>query len=108
MLRPLAVSVVLLASLAPLATRAALVRVEVKERSAVLDGQAFGAAGAYERIIGRAYFAVDPALPANRIIVDIDKAPRNAQGQVEFSSDVYILKPKDARAGNGSVLYEVS
>jgi hypothetical protein len=104
MLRRLALSALLLASL----SQAALVRIEVKERSDVLDAKAFGAAGSYERIIGRVWFAVDPKLPANRIIVDIDKAPRNADGQVEFSSDIYILKPKDARAGNGSILFEVS
>ena len=34
---------------------------------------------------GRAYFSVDPALAANRAVVDLDKAPRNAAGQVEFS-----------------------
>src|SRR5471030_513594 len=96
MLRRLAVSAVLMASL----SQAALVRIEVKERSDAFTG--------YERVIGRAFFAVDPSLPANRIIVDIDKAPRNAEGQVEFSSDIYILKPKDPRAGNGSVLFEVS
>src|SRR5471030_2553742 len=96
MLRRLAVSAVLMASL----SKAALVRIEVKERSDAFTG--------YERVIGRAFFAVDPSLPANRIIVDIDKAPRNAEGQVEFSSDIYILKPKDPRAGNGSVLFEVS
>src|SRR5437588_5371496 len=100
----LALSALLLTSISP----AALVRIEVKERSDVLAGRPFGAAGPYERILGRAFFAVDPKLPANRIIVDIDKAPRNAEGQVEFSSDIYILKPKDARAGNGSVLFEVS
>src|SRR5450432_1439597 len=96
MLRRLTVSALLLTSL----SQAALVRIEVKERSDALNG--------YERVVGRAFFAVDPSLPANRIIVDIDKAPRNAEGQVEFSSDIYILKPKDPRAGNGSVLFEVS
>src|SRR5450432_472425 len=104
MLRRLALSAALLASLG----QAALVRIEVKERSDVLGAKAFGAAGPYERIIGRAWFAVDPKLAANRIIMDIDKAPRNTDGQVEFSSDIYILKPKDVRAGNGSILFEVS
>src|SRR5471032_2831238 len=96
MLRRFTVSAVLVASM----SQAALVRIEVKERSDAFTG--------YERVIWRAFFAVDPSLPANRIIVDIDKAPRNAEGQVEFSSDIYILKPKDPRAGNGSVLFEVS
>ena len=85
---------------------AGLVRIEVKERSAVLDGRAFGKAGAYERIKGTAYFAVDPKAPANGEIVDLDKAPRNDAGLVEFSADLYMLKPRDQSLGNRTVLYE--
>ncbi|HKW99288.1 MAG TPA: alpha/beta hydrolase domain-containing protein [Bryobacteraceae bacterium] len=88
--------------------QAALVRIELSERSDVLDGKSFGPAGPYERLVGKAYFAVDPKNPANRIIADIDNAPRNDQGLVEFSSDLYILKPRDPAHGNGSVLFEVS
>ncbi len=87
---------------------AALVRIEVKERSDVLDGKSFGKTGAYERIVGRAYFAIDPKLAANQAIVDLDKAPRNGAGEVEFSADLYMLRPKDPAKGNGAVLYEVS
>src|ERR1051325_2216227 len=87
---------------------AGIVRLDIKERSDILDGQAFGNAGAYERIVGKAYFAINPKLPANQAIVDIDKAPRNHDGLVEFSSDVFILRPKDPKKGNGTVLYEVS
>jgi hypothetical protein len=87
---------------------AALLRIEVSSRTDVLDGKSFGPAGPYERIVGKAYFAVDPNLPANRIITDIDKAPRNPDGQVEFSSDIYVLKPRDPKAGNGAILFEVS
>jgi hypothetical protein len=36
----------------------------------------------------------DPSLPAHRIVTDIDKAPRNANGKVEFSSDFFLIKPK--------------
>lgn len=87
---------------------ATLLRIEVSERSDVLGGKAFGAAGPYERIVGKAYFAVDPKLPANKIIVDVDKAPRNEDGLVEFSSDIYVLKPRDPAHGNGAVFFEVS
>jgi hypothetical protein len=87
---------------------AALLRIEVSERSDVLDGQPFGAAGPYERIAGKAWFAVDPNLPANKIVVDLDKAPRNEEGLVEFSSDIYVLKPRDPAHGNGAVFFEVS
>jgi hypothetical protein len=50
----------ILALCLPFNTMAGLVHFEVTERSPVLQGKSFGATGAYERIIGRAYFAVDP------------------------------------------------
>ena len=86
---------------------AEVTRIEVKTR-ADLAGASFGAAGPYEKLTGRIYFEIDPGNTANRIIADIDKAPRNAAGRVEFSSDFYLIKPKDAGRGNGTVLYEVS
>src|SRR6266851_3363118 len=98
---------VLALCLAP-AMPAGLLRIELSERSDVLSGKSFGAAGPYERMIGRAYFAVDPNLVANQIVCDIDKAPRNENGLVEFSSDIYLLKPRDPKNGNGAALYEVS
>ena len=79
----------------------ALVRVEVKERTDIPGT-------AYERILGRAWFAVDPKLAANRAVVDLDKAPRNADGQVEFSGDLVMMRPKTADASNGAILFEVS
>ncbi len=87
---------------------AALHHIDAGERSDVLGGASFGSAGPYERIIGKAYFVVDPKLPANRIIRDIDRAPTNADGMVEFSADLYVLKPRDPAKGNGTVLFEVS
>ena len=87
---------------------AEVVRIEVKSRADVLAGQSFGTAGPYEKLSGTIYFAVDPRNAANQIIADIDKAPKNAAGKVEFSSDFYLIKPKDASRGNGTLLYEVS
>jgi hypothetical protein len=85
-----------------------VVRVEVKSRADVVGGKAFGAAGPYEKLSGTLHFAVDPRNSANQIITDIDKAPKSAAGKVEFSSDFYLIKPKDPSRGNGTVLYEVS
>src|SRR2546428_5199137 len=84
--------------------RAEVVRIEVNSRADVLPGKSFGAAGAYEKLSGKIYFAVDPRNSSNRIIADIDKAPKNAVGKVEFSSDFYMMKPKDLSRGNGAVL----
>jgi len=77
-------------------------------RTDVQEGKPFGNAGPYEKIVGRVYFAVDPANLHNRQIVDLDKAPRNANGEVEFSADLYLLRPKDTNKGNHAVLFEVS
>jgi hypothetical protein len=73
----------------------------------VLGGKAFGAVGAYEKLAGKVYYAVAPENAHNRIIADLDKAPRNSQGKVEFSADVFILRPKDAARGNGVLLFDL-
>ena len=92
---------------ATVAARAEVTRVEITSRQDVLNGKAFGSAGAYEKLSGRVYFAVDPNNPRNKIIADLDKAPRNAQGKVEFSADLFILRPKDGARGNGVALFDV-
>lgn len=90
------------------AANARVVRVEVTSRTDLQQGKPFGLAGAYEKIVGRVWFAVKPDNAHNRQIVDLDKAPRNAQGEVEFSADLYLVRPKDPNKGNGAVVFEVS
>ena len=77
-------------------SRAEVTRVEITTRADV------GISG-YEKIVGTIHFAVDPKAARNRVVVDLDKAPVNAAGLVEFSSDLYILRPK-ATPGNGAAL----
>jgi hypothetical protein len=79
--------------------RADITRVDVVRRADV------GLSG-YEKIVATIHFAVDPADPHNRVVADLDKAPLNAAGRVEFSSDLYILRPKAPR-GNGAALVDV-
>src|SRR5947199_1607062 len=67
----------------------------------------FGAVGAYEKITARASGEVDPTLPGNALITDIQFAPRNARGMVEYSMDVFILKPIDPSKGSGKIFYDV-
>jgi len=93
--------------LVPAALGAEVTRIEISSRSDVLDGKSFGEAGAYEQLVGKAFFAVDTRHPRNRIIVDLDKAPRNAKGLVEFSADLSILKPKDPSRGNGVLFFDI-
>ncbi len=105
-IRPVVILVVLLV-LTPGVSVAELTRVEIKARQEVLAGKAFGNAGPYETLRGIAHFAVDPKHPRNRIIADLDHAPRNSAGKVEFSADLFIIKPKDSARGNGVVLFDV-
>jgi hypothetical protein len=70
---------------------ARVVRFVVEQKRPLADGMAFGAAGAYQRLDGTAYFEIDPKDPLNAVIVNIDKASRNAGGMVEISSPFVIL-----------------
>lgn len=87
---------------------AGMVRFEITSREPFADGKEFGDVGAYERIVGRVYYSIDPMLPQNRAVVDLDKAPRNDAGLVEFSGDLFILAPADLSKASGSVLYDVN
>ncbi len=69
-------------------------------------GTTFGSAGAYRKIVGTASGALDPNDPHNALITDLQLAPRNAQGLVEYSMDFYILTPVDPAKGNHKVFFE--
>lgn len=86
--------------------RAGVERVEVLERRPFAEGQAFGAAGAYEKIRGLAHFSLDPKAAANASIVDLAKAPRDARGRVLFKSEFVLMRPVSAAAG--TLLYDVN
>src|SRR5262245_47337870 len=84
-----------------------VVRLRVERREVVLNGRAFGAAGPYEKLIGKVDFGVDPNAPRNAMIVDLKLAPRNASSEVEATADFYMLKPVDPARGNGRLFYEI-
>jgi len=85
-----------------------LLSLDIERIEALADGAPFGEVGAYERVIGRAKGEVDPLDPANKGIALLDKAPRNARGKVEYTTDIFILRPKDFTRGNRRILYEVN
>ena len=61
----------------------------------------------YERIDGKLHFSVDPTHPANRRIVDLDRAARDQTGQVRFWADFVLLQPLDPGRANRRLLYFV-
>ncbi len=71
------------------------------------EGATFGSTGAYERVRGTFKGEIDPADARNKVIVNIDKAPRNAGGRVEYEAEFYILRPVEAARGNQKILYDV-
>ena len=97
----------LAAVLAP-AADAKLVRLDITAREVVAGGMSFGATGAYEKLTATAHFEVDPRDDANEQVFDLDKAPRNARGRVEFSADAVILKPLDMSKANRQLFFEVN
>ena len=101
---PIIAGVVLLTT----AAQARVTRIEILRTEPFAAGQAFGNVGPYQKVVGRFHGELDPAAPLNAIIVDLDKAPRNARGQVEYASDFYILRPADLAKGNGALLYDVN
>jgi hypothetical protein len=101
---PIVASLLLLAT----AAQARVTRIEILRTEPFAAGQGFGDVGPYQTVVGRFHGELDPAAPLNAIIVDLDKAPRNARGQVEYTSDFYILRPADLAKGNGALLYDVN
>ena len=77
-----------------------------RSESVTFGGKYFGDVGQYEKLRGTAYGELDPADPQNSIITDIAFAPVNARGMVEYSMDIFILKPKDLNKGNHRVLFD--
>ena len=95
----------LLGLLSPAEAR--ITKITVSSTLPAYGGAAFGSVGAYEFVTGIAFGEVDPGDERNRIIQDIELAPRNARGRVEYSTKFQILKPVDKSKGNHMMLFEI-
>jgi hypothetical protein len=88
---------------------ARITRIEITSvESPTFGGTAFGDVGRYEKLRGKLYGEVNPTDPLNAVIVDLDKAPRNARGMVEYVTDFLIIKPVDMSKGNGKIFYGIN
>ena len=86
--------------------QARVTKIQIASKEAAFGGYVFKGVGAYEKIVGKAFGELDPKDPKNSVIVDIQLAPKNANGKVEYAFDFYILKPIDPSKGNHKVMYE--
>jgi hypothetical protein len=75
--------------------------------SPAFAGATFGDKGQYETIAGRAYGELDPNDPRNSIIQDIELAPKNAKGKVEYMATFFIVKPTDMSKASGIMWHDV-
>ena len=88
---------------------ARITRIEIdqaRSQSPTFGGFSWPGVGQYEKIVGKAFGEVNPHDRQNRVIVDIDLAPRNARGNVEYAFNFYILKPIDLSSGADKMMYE--
>lgn len=83
-----------------------ITRFVVQRRESFARGHEFPITGAYEKLVGKIYGEVDPKNRLNKVIVNLDKAPRNGRGKVEYWSDFCILKPVDMARGNGKIFFD--
>ena len=77
-----------------------------RSESPTFGGRSFGNAGQYEKLRGTAYGELDPKDPRNAVITDIELAPVNQRGMVEYSTDIFILKPVNLEQGNRRVILD--
>ena len=77
-------------------------------QSPTFAGTSFGKVGQYEKLVGRAFGELDPENPLNAVITDIQLAPRNVRGRVEYITDFCILKPLEPSRGNKVLLFDVT
>ena len=85
-----------------------IVRIVIEQSDpAAFQGQGFGQIGTYQRLSGHVYGELDPKSPLNSIITDLEFAPRNAKGMVEYSATFSIAIPADLSKASGVLFYEV-
>jgi hypothetical protein len=86
---------------------ARITEIEISSRAPLFEGQAFADVGAYEQIRGTAYGELNPSDRRNAVITDINLAPRNARGMVEYRTTFTLQKPVDMSKSSGVLFYEV-
>jgi len=92
-------------------TEARVTRLEIEKVERV-ESSPPGAPGTmqpppYERLSGKFYGELDPADPKNALITDIELAPRNARGKVEYVGTFSLMRPVDLSKASGVLMYSV-
>ena len=86
---------------------ARITHIEFTSRGPAFNGQAFGNIGQYEKLKGVATGELDPKDKHNALITDINLAPKNANGMVEYRTNFTMVKPAEMRKASGVLFYNV-
>jgi hypothetical protein len=103
----IALGAMLIAALLAGPAEAHITRIQVAKSGPAFGGMSFGTVGPYERLTGKAFGEVDPKAPGNILIQDINLAPRNARGMVEYVTDIDILRPVNRSKSNGILFFNI-
>jgi len=87
--------------------RQGITSINIRSQAIIFGGASFGSVGQYEKLVGTAHGQVSAQASSNRNVVDLDRAPRNACGMVEYDVDLYIIRPVDPTKRSKTLLYEV-
>src|SRR4051812_49209535 len=96
-------------STAPVAARITKIVIDETVSPAFCKGSAcpaFGTAGQYEQIAGRAFGELDPRDPLNALIQDIALG-KDADGKVRYVTSFVITKPVDMTKASGMLWHDV-
>src|SRR2546430_12760317 len=61
----------------------------------------------YQTLTGRAFGELDPNDAHNTLITDINLAPKNANGKVEYIATFFIVKPVDMSLASGLLSHDM-
>jgi hypothetical protein len=82
-------------------------QLEITSINDAYGAASFGSVGTYQVISGIVHGKLHPRHPANAGIVDLDRAPIDANGFVAYSTDFVILRPKNAATAKRVLFYDV-
>ena len=94
------------ALLAAPAVDARITKLNITATTLAFGGYSYPGVGQYQRVYGTATGELNPNDPHNSGIIDLALAPRLANGNVEYTTTFYLLKPVDLSKGNHKVHYE--
>jgi hypothetical protein len=107
MSRTLAVFAATLFLAAPPLLSARITKITITSRGPAYNNQSFGAIGQFEKIKGIATGEIDPKDRRNALITDIQFAPKNARGRVEYRTNFTLVKPVDMSRSSGVLFYNI-